>query len=376
VTGILTQALRRIFGIRSRGRPRVLMVKEHVDVFGPGRPARFSDFTPRALLDLFPFKPTYWEMTTLLRADWIIVLSETKSGQRSYAESISRLAPIIDMQSQGAVPLSDLDLSQYDIVISFEPCLSTLRYFRARNWFYFHHEHTNDWYNQSKRKPASGYTAFLDHMCGATDVAGESYPQAIAFPYLRDPQTMRACFRGRPVSDCPTVWVDARTIMLEANGIAVGRWTDACDKLLRKLQSASGVRIITRGEVYREFYNLSPASDAAAYLDEMSTAQFYFSRAAAGAGQALCDAASLGLVCFGLPELVYHRMVCPPEQLGGSLSDALENAAELFASPIQMKEAVRLQDKALRHNFQSAPMRRLLDRAGLRVENLPAPRNG
>jgi len=368
--GKFNHALRRIFRSSTRGRPHVLLVKEHVDVFGPSRPARFSEFTPRELLQLFPFKATYWEMTTLLHADWAIVLSETKSGQRSYVESIPRLLPIVDMQRRMAVGLSEIKLSQYDIVISFEPCLSPLRrFFRARNWFYFHHEHTNDWYDQSKKLTARGYAAFLDHMCAATDVAGERYPRRIEFPYLRDPDTVRGCFPRRSVSDRPTVWVDARTIMLQANGTAAGRWTDACDEQLRKLQSESRVRIITRGEIYREFYNLASSADAAAYLGEMSSADFYVGVAAAGAGQSLADAASLGLVCFGSPQLPYHRMICPPERLGCSLSEAFENAAELFASPMRMSEATRLQDEALRQNFQYVPMQRLLDRMGLSLEN-------
>jgi hypothetical protein len=344
-------------------RPRVLMVKEHVDVFGPYRPVCFEGVTPRALLDLFPFKPTYWEMTTLLRSDWAIVHAETESGQRSYAESLAHLAPVIELQRGMAVRLRDLDLSKYDIVISFEACLSPLyQSFRAQNWFYFHHEHSNDWYNRSRSKPARGYTAFLDHMCGSTGVVSENYPQSIDFPYLRDPQTVRTCFPSKSRSTGPVAWVDARTIMLHANGSALTTWTEACDRYLRRLETESGVRVITRGEIYRGYYNLSPTGDAVAYLEDMSCAGFYIGLAAAGAGQALCDAASLGLVCFGSPELVYHRMICPPERMCRSLSSALGSAADLYASPPRMRAAITEQDAILKREFQFRPIKRLFDR--------------
>jgi hypothetical protein len=101
--------------------------------------------------------------------------------------------------------------------------------------------------------------------------------------------------------------------MLLANGSALGTWTEAADHYLRSLESASGVRVITRGEIYRDYYNLFPAGDAVAYFEDMSGADFYISIAGNGAVQAICAAASIGLVCFGPPGLIYHRMVCPPE---------------------------------------------------------------
>jgi hypothetical protein len=346
-------------------RPRILLVKEHVDVFGPCQPVTSAEVTPRALLNLFPFKPTFWETTTLLQSDWAIVHAEGQSGQRSYVESLPHLRPLIERQRDTAVRLADLDLSSYDIVISIEPCLMAVRQScEANNRFYFHNEHSNEWYNRSRRELAPGYVAFLDHMCGATDVTGENYPCSISFPYLRDPQTMRGCFPSKSNSAHPAAWVDARTIMLQANGSPLGKWTEACDEYLRSLELESGIRIITRGEIYRNYYNVSSTADAAAYLEDMSGADYFISIAASGAGQSLCDAASLGLVCFGSPDLVYHRMICQPERLNHSLWSALASAADLYGSAARMSAAIRQQDAALRLEFQFEPVKRLFKKAG------------
>jgi hypothetical protein len=202
-------------------------------VFGPCRPVRFADVTPRALLNLFPFKPTYWETTTLLRSDWVIIQAEAQSGQRSYVESLPHLAPVIERQRATAVPLRDLDLSSYDIVISLEPCLSPLRQSSvAQNWFYFHHEHSNHWYNRSRREPAKGYIAFLDHMCGTTGVIGENYTGSIA----------RSADGARLVSQ-KIVFNWSPRLGGRTNGHAASQWFGAghLDRDSRSLSSQLGI---------------------------------------------------------------------------------------------------------------------------------------
>jgi hypothetical protein len=368
-------------GNGSKG-PRVLIVKEHVDVFGPDRPVQFAKTAPRALLELFPFKVTYWETSTLLRSDWIIVRSQMDSLQRSYVESIKHLAPIIENQCRFAIPLSELDTSQYDILISLEPCLSPLRQlFRRRHWFYFHNEHLNERYEESNALPSRPYGGFLDHMCGGktnnTDV-DNSRRFSIAFPYLRDPETVRTFFPRKRGSTKPVAWVDARSIMFEANGSWAGTWSAACDRHLQKLESETGIRIVTRSQIYNDFYNA--AGDAAAYLEEMSQADFYVGIATGGPGQALCDAASLGLVCFGTDKLIYHTMICTPDRLCSSVVGGLTSAMKVYESADKMLAAIREQDTALHQSFQHAPLRRLFSRANIPLSEtshfLPANKLG
>jgi len=351
-----------------RKRPRVLLIKEHVDVFGPDRPVSFAKTSPRALIDLFPFKVTYWETSTLLRSDWIIVRSEMDSPQRSYVESIKHLAPIIENQLRFAVELREVDTSQYDILISLEPCLSPVRrLFRKHHWFYFYNEHLNASYEKSKTMPSWPYGGFLDHMCSAGENnparGSNSHCYSVPFPYLRDPETVRASFPRKAVSKKPVAWVDARSIMFEATGTYAGTWSAACDRYLRRLESETGVRIVTRNRIYHDFYKA--AGDAAAYLEEMSQADFYIGIATGGPGQALCDAASLGLVCFGSAKLIYHTMVCAAERLCSSIVEGLSRAAKLYETPDKVLAAVREQDAALHQAFQQAPLRRLFRRANI-----------
>src|SRR5262249_13786525 len=72
---------------------------------------------------------------------------------------------------------------------------------------------------------------------------------------------------------------------------------------------------------------------------------------------------SLGLVCFGSSDLVYHRMICPQDRLNHSLWSALASAADFYGSAARMSAALKQQDAALRLEFQFEPIKRLFERA-------------
>jgi len=53
----------------------------------------------------------------------------------------------------------------------------------------------------------------------------------------------------------------------------------------------------------------------------MAACSYYVNLIACGAGQGLCDAASLGLICFGSPKLPYHKTICHPVCLCNDLPE-------------------------------------------------------
>ncbi len=111
-------------------------------------------------------------------------------------------------------------------------------------------------------------------------------------------------------------------------------------------------------------YGLSnpPAwGDAQQYLREMGKCRYYLSlgRWITGAGQALCDAASLGCLCIGEADKVFHRMICHPHCLCKDLSELPQRVRALAASPELQREVRQRQDEALRQQFVDAPLRDL-----------------
>ena len=52
---------------------RTLFLKQHVDPFGPWHPVEYRREDPASILGKFYYKPTLWEMTCCLQADWQIV---------------------------------------------------------------------------------------------------------------------------------------------------------------------------------------------------------------------------------------------------------------------------------------------------------------
>jgi hypothetical protein len=347
--------------------PRVLFAKQHFDVFGPWKPIQFDRASPIDILRTFAFKPTYWEMTCALRADWAIVKSEQTGQFRDYVESFARLRDMIPAQERFSVVEDVLDFDAYDIVISLEPFLQSPRKRRWKNtaFFYFMNEHSNENYNAHRAKPAEGYAGFLDHMCGTTGDRRAAHPNSIEMPYLRSPEVARSCFPKRRRHSTTKIWIEARTIILAATGQPYGTWTDACDAYCRQLQNEIDCPLVYRGHLYADFYNVPPPerADAVEYYKQMRNADIFIGLNAAGAGQTLCDAASLGLACFGTPNLIYHSMICEPDLLCNSLQEALQKASKLARRPGQMKSILTKQDERLRQHMNIEPTKRLTARA-------------
>lgn len=345
-------------------KPRTLFVKQDVDVFGSYTSFKWNQETAQSIIRKFPYKPTYWEMICYLEADWAIIKTTRNDEFTRYVKQWPHLIELIKVQQSSSVPDDSIDFSGYDIVISFEPCLPATaigKFSRTTRFFYFFNEHAHHLYNDHITSPARGYEALLDHMCGSTVRGKLSENRAISFPYLRDPTSMRSTFPS-PKRAIRNLWIESRTIMQAATGSSEGLWSEACSEYLHSLVRTAPIPILSRPKIYTQFYNALPieAQDGMHYLEDLSKAYFFVGLAAAGAGQTLCDAASLGLICFGSDRLPYHRMVCHPDNLCNDIAAAVERASMLAKDEARSNFYRAYQDQQIRTHMQRAPLRRLL----------------
>jgi hypothetical protein len=353
------------------------MVKRQLDKYGPWRSIDWDvdGSDPLEVLRSFCLSLTLWEMTCFLRADWRIVPNLPDDFYSHYLLRFPRLVEQLYAYQTDLTPLSELDVSGYDLVICLQPCLPEewLRRRRGTSFYYFLNEHDNHAYEASRRRPAPGYRAFLDHLCGATAAVDAPPARSLAFPYLRAPAMARDHFpRRSPPAVGPRVYVDARTIVHEATGDARGLWDDRCQSLVDELADSFGGELVThhRGEAPAVMW---PKNEShAAYLSAIASADYYVGLETSGRigsvphGQALADAASLGLVCVGSPWHVLHRMICEQTLLTRSLTQALALVTQAHETGTSAEILVH-QDARLRRSFQEAPMRRLVlhQRGGL-----------
>src|SRR4029077_8963659 len=89
--------------------------------------------------------------------------------------------------------------------------------------------------------------------------------------------------------------------------------------------------------------------DAAHYFEAMVRCKYYVAVGTiAGAGQALCDAASLGLICIGQQDKSYHRLICHPAALCASMIELPRRMRAIAGSRDLQMEVLAWQEAALR----------------------------
>ena len=352
---------------------RTLFVKQSGDPFGPWRSVEYRRESPEAILEKFYYKPTMWEMTCCLRADWKIIPSHGSGVFNRYVAGLERLARLLAAHQTDVVAPESIEFSAYDVVISTEACLTeelTARFPRTL-FLYFMNEHDNREYGEQKTTAAAGYDHFLDHMCGTP--RGDD-PPSLPMPYLRAPDVVRKIFprRGKATGR-PRIWVDARSIARAALDDERALWTGACDRYAGALGAEHEVDVLYRPTIYRDYYDVQdPASrDAWHYYSNMREADYFIGIAATGAGQALCDAASLGLACVGTPALVYHRMTCVPGALCADLSSAIALVKRWHQDRTLRASIVACQDAALDLQMRQEPVWRLELARGRKLASRP-----
>ena len=343
---------------------RVAIVKQLLDTLGPWSTLRWAEASPRTLSDLWPGRGLHWETTTLLQADWYVVPQQCNTDY--IYDSVLRAegrADAVRKYTQRVVQVSQIPWEKYDVVIATDPVFDFPR--RQETLFtYFVAEHWDRRYQKSMRKPLRNADLFLAHMMDAPAQL-HRLPQAVAFPYVRDPKTMRELFASDEREE--GVWADWR--MLATLGAAHnGNTAAATESAARRLEATLGIKVAFRQYAKGLYHGEDPPrwGDIAGYNRELGKQKYYLCLGrGSGAGQGLADAASLGCLCFGEQDKAYHRLLCHSETLCGDLQELPRRVKRVRASEDLQKEIYAWQEVNLQKHFVDGPLqllREALDR--------------
>jgi hypothetical protein len=334
---------------------KVAVVKQLLDTFGPWSSVRWEDTSPAALFQNWPSRALHWEMTALLHADWYIVPQQLNSDY-TYDSVLKQRgnAVIVRKYTQRVIAPKEIPYDSYDLVITNDPILDFPD--SAHTLFaYFVVEHWDRRYRASLRRPMRNADLFLAHMMDAP-VSVESLPQAVSFPYVRDPKSMRALFA--PAERDEAVWADWRTLSL-LSAATNGNGLEATKAAARRLEESLHLPVTFRSFSMGLYHGEDPPhwGDAAEFLRELGRQKYYLCLGrGSGAGQGLADAASLGCICFGERDKPYHRLLCHPESLCSDLQELPRRVRRVRASR-DLQEEIRVwQEEKLQRHFIDEPL--------------------
>jgi FkbM family methyltransferase len=325
---------------------KVAIVKQQYDLFGPWRSETWNAADPLSILKKWPSRYLYFEMTHLLQADWYIL--PFCHDSKIVRQKIDAHQQLFDDHMEHVRRIGDIPVNDYDVVITLDPILRPP--LNSATLFAYHqNEHHHDEYKRSVKAPLPGYDLFLDHMMNAPDWAYD-LPQAVAFPYVRHPLISRTICRGQQED---AIWFDKRFIMMLTHGNE-SYHRPGFEHTMASLEQRFGMRATFRNADYE---NIIDWGDPYNYMRDMSACKYYINLIACGAGQGLCDAASLGLICFGSPKLPYHRAICHPVCLCRDLAELERKLPLVHGSAGLQQEIIAWQDTALSDRMVNQPLR-------------------
>lgn len=325
---------------------KVAIVKQRYDLFGPWRSEKWDAANPLSVLSKWPSRYLYFEMTHLLQADWYVL--PFCHDSKNVRQRLDKHQQSLDDNMEYIRNVGDIPVDDYDVVISLDPILRPPRISRTL-YAYYQNEHHHSEYTQSLRAPLPGYDLFLDHMLNGPAWVYD-LPQPVAFPYLRDPFIARKICTGQQDD---SVWFDKRFVMMLTHGCEAfhrGGFEDTISLLEKRLRASVAFR-------HADYENIIGWGDPHDYMREMAKSTYYVNLIACGAGQGLCDAASLGLICFGSAKLPYHKAICHPVCLCNDLSELEWKLSMVRASADLQAEIRSWQDAALSDMMVTQPLR-------------------
>jgi len=335
---------------------KVAIVKQVLDVCGPWASIRWRDTTPENIFTVWPGKALFWELTCLLKADWFVISQQQTTDYTRWAVlNHPGHEAVLRGYSRDVIEPEEIPFSDYDLVITVDAILNVPSGGKPL-FAYYASEHMDRHYVESRQGPLRNYDLFLDHMMEAPQDL-KSLPQAISFPYLRDPDTVRSLF-GRERQDA--IWVDWRTLATLTLADFDDKWSDTTDAAARRLQEILRHTIRFSGELFRGTYGVNDPplwGNPRSYLEAVSKCKYYLAAGRiSGGGQGLADAASLGCICIGQKDKVYHRMICHPDCLSDGLIGMPKMVRDILNSTDKHQEILAWQDQALQEAFVWGPI--------------------
>ncbi len=345
---------------------KVAFIKQKADVFGPWASFTWDAADPRRIFKVWPGKATLWEMTCALQADWYVIPTVSDTDYIKSVRTHDQIVDALEKYTTNIIDVTQIPFQQYDLVLTFDPVLPGIKP-SGPLFAYYANEHWDRIYFQSLQHPMFNYDLFLDHMLAAPSQI-EHLNVAIAFPYLRAPQTVRSLINCGHKQDA--VWFDWRTLT------AINQsdfWNDNCTQAAKLISEKINLQVLWKpfGSTPLGIENPPKWGDGLQYLEALAGAKYYLALGrASGAGQGLCDAASAGCICFGERGRAYHGLVCHPACLCTSLSDFESAIHKVQSSSALQQEILDWQDRALIKYFVDLPMSSL-ERA-IQLKHQPA----
>jgi hypothetical protein len=317
---------------------------------------RWKDTSPTKLFEIWPGKAVYWELTCMLEADWYIVPQTVESEYlRDAVRTHPGRAEIIQKYTRKVTDIESISFEDYDLVISFDAILDVPPS-PSVVFGYYAQEHWDPLYGKSLRQPAKGYDLFLAHMMDGSATISR-LPQAVSFPYTHDLALVRSILSQDKQE---RTWVDWRTLMTLAMKGLGDVWDERAAAAAVRLQEVLELPILHRGSFNKETYAFSdpPAwGDAFKYLESLATCKYYVGVGnVAGAGQSLAEAATLGCICIGQSDKVYHRLICHPSCLCEDIAEMPRRLQHLQGSTDLQGEILASQDENLERHFRKGPL--------------------
>ncbi len=156
------------------------------------------------------------------------------------------------------------------------------------------------------------------------------------------------------------MWTDFRTLTTLGMAENYGMWVASGDAAAKRLEETLRLPVRYKGSFNENPYGISdpPAwGDAVRYFDAMARCRYYVAVGTiAGAGQAICDAASLGCLCIGQQEKAFHRLICHPAALCVDMIEFPRRFRAIVGSRDLQEEVRAWQEAALRDFFQRRPL--------------------
>jgi len=143
-------------------------------------------------------------------------------------------------------------------------------------------------------------------------------------------------------------------------------WSESAEKAIKRLENLIGIPVRCKGDFNKTPFGISdppPWGDTAKYFQAIGQCKYYLAVGRySGVGNGAYEAASLGCICIGEADKVYHRMVCHPKCLCSDMLDMPKIFRQVVSSPDLQKEILDFQDRALKQKFEKEPLA-LLQRA-------------
>jgi hypothetical protein len=327
---------------------------------------KWQDTTPLSLLEVWPSKAVYWELTCMLQADWYVIPQAARSDYtRDSIERHPDRAKVIRKHARNLVAVECIPFDEYELVISFDAILQVPAT-RSTLFAYYAQENWDRLYSMSLQRPVGRYDLFLAHMLDA-DYAIGALPQAIAFPYVHAPDFARSTFNRHKDE---RAWIDWRTLNTLAGLDLAGPWNFETEAAAKRVPDILNMPISYRGKPHEQTYGFADPpnwGDAAEYLRELSECRYYIGVGRiGGAGQGLAEAASMGCLCIGQVSKIYHRLICHGSCLCEDIAEMPRRLRVLRQSADLQREVLACQDEALRRYFNHGPLNLLKEAARIK----------